>query len=358
MSKIHINLGQNSYNIFVGSDICNKINEFLIGKNYSKIIIITDQNLAKFHLDNFEKEIAKSNLPIKTIILKSGEKSKSFVNLEKITEEALNFTIDRKSLIIAFGGGVVGDISGFAASILLRSIDFIQVPTTLLAMTDSSVGGKTAINSNHGKNLIGSFYQPKLVICDLKFLKTLPGRDFFSGYAEVIKYGLIIDIEFFQFLEDNLEKIKEKDSKILEKIITKSCEIKAKIVAKDEREYGLRRILNFGHTFGHIFETESDYSGEILHGEAVAIGMILACKMSENLGFLTKEDVMRVEDHLKNANLPISAFYFREKWDEESLILHLYKDKKIKNNSLTFILLKKIGESLIKEGIEVKKLKL
>ena len=163
MSKIHINLGQNSYNIFVGSDICNKINEFLIGKNYSKIIIITDQNLAKFHLDNFEKEIAKSNLPIKTIILKSGEKSKSFVNLEKITEEALNFTIDRKSLIIAFGGGVVGDISGFAASILLRSIDFIQVPTTLLAMTDSSVGGKTAINSNHGKNLIGSFYQPKFL---------------------------------------------------------------------------------------------------------------------------------------------------------------------------------------------------
>ncbi|MFT4718396.1 MAG: 3-dehydroquinate synthase [Rickettsiales bacterium] len=358
MSKIHINLGQNSYNIFVGSHICNKINEFLIGKNYSKIIIITDQNLAKFHLDNFEKEIAKSNLPIKKIIIESGEKSKSFVNLEKITEEALNFPIDRKSLIIAFGGGVVGDISGFAASILLRSIDFIQVPTTLLAMTDSSVGGKTAINSNHGKNLIGSFYQPKLVICDLKFLKTLPDRDFFSGYAEVMKYGLIIDIEFFQFLEDNLEKIKEKDSKILEKIITKSCEIKATIVAKDEREYGLRRILNFGHTFGHIFETESNYSGEILHGEAVAIGMILACKMSENLGFLTKEDVKRVEDHLKNANLPISAFYFREKWDEESLIAHLYKDKKIKNNSLTFILLKKIGESLIKEGIEIKKLKL
>jgi 3-dehydroquinate synthase len=353
MSKIHINLGQNSYDILIGSNISNEITKFLADKNYSKIIIITDQNLAKCHLDNFEKEISKTNLPIKKIILDAGENSKNFVNLEKITEEALNFPIDRKSLIIAFGGGVVGDISGFAASILLRGIDFVQVPTTLLSMTDSSVGGKTAINSNYGKNLIGSFYQPKLVICDLDFLKTLPDRDFFSGYAEVVKYGLIIDAEFFQFLEGNLDKIKDKNPKILEKIIAKSCEIKAKIVAEDEREQGLRRILNFGHTFGHIFETETSYSGEILHGEAVAIGMVLAAKMSQDLGFLKEEGLERIKNHLKKANLPISAFDFREKWDEKSLISHLYKDKKVKNNALTFILLEKIGKFLIKEDVKV-----
>jgi 3-dehydroquinate synthase len=353
MVQIHINLDQNSYNIEIGNNICHKIIEFLADKNYSKIIIITDDNIAKLHLNNFEQEIIKSKLPIKKIILKNGENSKNFTNLEKITEEALNFPIDRKSLIIAFGGGVIGDISGFSASILLRGIDFIQVPTTLLAMTDSSVGGKTAINSNFGKNLIGSFYQPKLVVCDLNFLQTLPDRDFLSGYAEIVKYGLITDAEFFDFLEENLDKIKAKNSYILAKIVAKSCEIKAKVVSEDEKEHGLRRILNFGHTFGHIFETETNYNGEILHGEAVAIGMIMAAKMSEKLGLLTKNEFEIIKNHLKKANLPISAYDFRDKWDEGKLISHLHKDKKVKNNALTFILLEKIGKFLIKENIKM-----
>lgn len=358
MSKIHINLDQNSYDIFIGSDICHKISEFVEGKNYSKIILITDQNLAKLHLDNFKKTLSKANLPIKKIILDAGENSKNFTNLEKITEEALNFPIDRKSLIIAFGGGVVGDISGFSASILLRGIDFIQVPTTLLAMTDSSVGGKTAINSNYGKNLVGSFYQPKLVICDLDFLQSLPDRDFLSGYAEVVKYGLITDLEFFEFLEKNINRIKAKNPEILEKIVAKSCQIKADVVAQDEKEHGLRRILNFGHTFGHIFETQTNYSGEILHGEAVAIGMVLAAKISQDLGFLSQNDVERIKNHLKEADLPISAYDVRKEWDERELIAHLYKDKKVKNNALTFILLEKIGKYLIKEDVQMQKLDL
>jgi 3-dehydroquinate synthase len=358
MTKIHIDLNQNSYDIFIGNNICHKISEFLENNNFSKIILISDQNLSKLHLDEFERKIAKANLPIKKIILDAGENSKNFNNLEKITQEALNFSIDRKSLIIAFGGGVVGDISGFAASILLRGINFIQVPTTLLSMTDSSVGGKTAINSNYGKNLIGSFYQPKLVICDLSFLQTLPDRDFLSGYAEIIKYGLITDLELFEFLEKNSKQIKEKNLNILEKIIAKSCQIKANIVAQDEKEYGLRRILNFGHTFGHIFETETNYSGEILHGEAVAIGMILAAKMSYKLGFLTNNDVKRIIHHLKEVNLPISAYDFREKWDMNRLISYLYKDKKVKNNALTFILLEKIGKYLIKEDVQMQQLDL
>lgn len=358
MTKIHINLNQNSYDIFIGSNICHKISEFLEGKNYSKIILITDRNLAKLHLEQFEHKVSKTNLLIKKIILDAGENSKNFTNLEKITEEALNLHIDRKSLIIAFGGGVIGDISGFSASILLRGIDFIQVPTTLLAMTDSSVGGKTAINSNCGKNLIGSFYQPKLVICDLDFLHSLPDRDFLSGYAEVVKYGLITDLKFFEFLEKNIDRIKARDAKILEEIVAKSCKIKANVVAQDEKEYGLRRILNFGHTFGHIFETETNYSGEILHGEAVAIGMVLAAKMSQDLGLLSKNDVERIKSHLKEANLPVSAYNVRKKWNEDSLTTHLYKDKKIKNNALTFILLKKIGQYLIKEGLKIEVLDL
>jgi 3-dehydroquinate synthase len=220
-------------------------------------------------------------------------------------------------------------------------------------MVDSSVGGKTAINSRHGKNLIGSFYQPKLVICDLNFLRTLPLREIKSGYAEVVKYGFIRDAKFFEFLEENYEKVFSGDEEVLTKIITRSCEIKAEIVGRDERESGERALLNFGHTFGHTFETETNYSDEILHGEAVALGMAMAAKMSQNLKIISETDYLRVASHLAKCGFVIDPKKIRQSWNKENLVRHLFKDKKNEGQNLTFILLEKIGVATVKKAVEL-----
>ncbi len=353
-NKISVSLGERSYDILIAKNSVEYLPEFLGQKNYSKIFIITDENVAKLHLSSFKKVFKKTKFTPEIIKIKSGEQAKSFKSLEKICEKILAKGIDRKSLIIAFGGGVVGDLSGFVASILLRGVDFIQVPTTLLAAVDSSVGGKTAINSKSGKNLIGSFYQPQLVICDLNFLKTLSQRELRSGYAEVVKYGFIRDEKFFEFLEENYQKIFSCDEKILEKIITRSCEIKSEIVGRDELESGERALLNFGHTFGHIFETETNYSDEILHGEAVALGMLMAAKMSQNFNMITENDFLRIKSHLENVGFTIDPKKIRKNWNEKNLISHLFKDKKNEGQNLTFILLEKIGEAVIKKSVELK----
>ena len=349
-NKIQVNLGQRSYDIVIGKNSVEYLSEFLAKKNYSKIFIITDENVAKHHLARLEAFVPQSE----KIVVKAGEKTKSFQFLETVCEEILAKRLDRKSLVIAFGGGVVGDLSGFISSILLRGVDFIQVPTTLLAAVDSSVGGKTAINSKSGKNLIGSFYQPQLVICDLDFLKTLPMRELKAGYAEVVKYGFIYDEKFFEFLEKNYQKFFSCDEEILEKIITRSCEIKAEIVGRDEKESGERALLNFGHTFGHIFETETNYSDEILHGEAVALGMVMAAKMSQNFGMIAEKDFLRIRSHLENAGFTIDPKKIRQNWDQKNLINHLFKDKKNEGQNLTFILLEKIGEAVIKKSVDLK----
>ncbi|MFT6106060.1 MAG: shikimate kinase/3-dehydroquinate synthase [Rickettsiales bacterium] len=353
---IPVNLGGRSYEIVVGSGVIGEISRRISGiKTYSKIIIIADENAAKFHLDTLLGQLKKQPIEVKTIIAGSGEGAKSFDNLEKILEEILQMQVDRNVLLVAFGGGVIGDLCGFAASILLRGVDFVQVPTTLLSAVDSSVGGKTAINTKSGKNLVGSFYQPKLVLCDLDFLETLPKRDFISGYAEVVKYGFIKDKNFFEYLENNLEGIKNHDQAILQRIIVKSCQIKAEIVGLDERENNLRAILNFGHTFGHVLEIQTSYSKDLSHGEAVSIGMVLAAKMSFNLGLLEKKYVTKITNHLQRINLPTSIIdiknYAKYSWKIDQLIQHLYKDKKVENKSLTFILLEEIGKSLIKKEI-------
>ena len=347
INKISLNLDSRSYDILIGKNAIQNLQEFLSKKNYSKVFVITDENVAKHHLASLEAEISNAEI----IITKSGEQTKSFLFLEKICEEILAKGIDRKSLIIAFGGGVIGDLSGFIASILLRGIDFIQIPTTLLSAVDSSVGGKTAINSKAGKNLIGSFYQPQLVICDLNFLKTLPEREIRSGYAEVVKYGFIFDEEFLQFLEKNSEKIFLHDEEFLTKIISRSCEIKAEIVGRDEKESGERALLNFGHTFGHIFETETNYSDEILHGEAVALGMVMAAKMSQEFQMIEESDFLRVKSHLEKCGFTLDPKKIRNSWSEENLVSHLYKDKKNEGKNLTFILLKKIGSAEIKKSV-------
>jgi len=352
-NKISVNLAERSYDIVIGDNSIEYLPEFLGKRKYSKIFIITDENLAKLHLTRLQTILQKSEIQVETIITKAGEQTKSFSFLEEICEEILAKGVDRKSLIVAFGGGVIGDLSGFIAAILLRGIDFVQVPTTLLAAVDSSVGGKTAVNSKSGKNLIGSFYQPQLVICDLGFLKTLPLREMKSGYAEVVKYGFIYDEKFFEFLEKNYAKIFQYDVEVLEKIIRRSCEIKAEIVGRDEKESGDRALLNFGHTFGHTFETETNYSDEILHGEAVALGMVMAAKMSQNFSMISQEDFLRVKNHLQNCGFVIDPKKIRKNWDEKNLVSHLYKDKKNEGGKLTFILLNKIGGSEVKKGVEL-----
>ncbi len=352
-NNITVNLGDKSYQIIIGTGEINYLAKFLAAKNYSKIIIITDKNVANLHLTKLVDSLSNSKIPTEFIITEPGESAKSFANLEKIAEEIISKEIDRKSLIIALGGGVIGDLSGFLASILLRGIDFIQIPTTLLAMVDSSIGGKTAINSRHGKNLIGSFYQPKLVICDLNFLLSLDSRQMKAGYAEIVKSALIKDKDFFEFLDRNLANkfLAKIDFEFLSIIISKSCQIKAEIVSMDETEQGSRMLLNFGHSFAHIFETETNYRDEILHGEAVSIGMVMAAKMSKNYQLITAEELNRIANHLKRAGLPTSSNQIRDNWNLENLSRHLYKDKKIENKSLTFILLKDLGNAIVKKSV-------
>ena len=352
-NKISLDLQERSYDILIGKNSLNNLGEFLSHKHYSKIFVITDANVAKLHLPRLQAVLPNFEM----VIVDAGEQTKSFSYLEKVCEEILAKGIDRKSLIVAFGGGVIGDLSGFVASILLRGIDFVQVPTTLLACVDSSVGGKTAINSKSGKNLIGSFYQPKMVICDLNFLETLPLREIKAGYGEVVKYGLIRDLEFFEFLEQNHQKIFAGDEEVMVKIITRSCQIKAEIVGADEKESGERALLNFGHTFGHTFETETNYSNELMHGEAVALGMVMAAKMSQNFGMISQVDFDRILKHFKDCDLVTSPLQIRQNWNEENLVSHLFKDKKHENKNLTFILLKKIGEAVVEKNVELEKFK-
>jgi 3-dehydroquinate synthase len=340
-NKVTLDLQEKSYQIIVGSNVIEHLKAFLEINNYNKIIVISDENVVKLYGEKL-KNIVQS---IDFVIVKAGENAKSFVVFEKTCEEILQKNIDRKTLLIAFGGGVVGDLTGFCASVLLRGIDFIQIPTTLLAMVDSSVGGKTAINSQAGKNLIGSFYQPKLVLCDIDFLETLPLREFRSGYAEIVKYGFIYDKIFFEFLDENLTEIFAKNLQILQKIITRSCEIKAQIVGRDEKENGERALLNFGHTFGHIFETETNYSDEILHGEAVALGMLMASQMSVDFELINEDEYQKIFNHLQKSGFNLNLKNIRQNWHQENLIKHLFKDKKTENNQLTFILLNKIGEA-------------
>lgn len=356
-NEIRVNLDNRSYNIAIGSGTIHRLKEFLAQKSYSKIFIISDQNVAKLHLAKLHEVIGESKITLETIITDSGEQTKSFKYLEQICEEILEKNADRKSLILAFGGGVIGDLSGFIASILLRGIDFVQIPTTLLAAVDSSVGGKTAINSSAGKNLIGSFYQPQMVICDFDFLKTLPAREMLSGYAEIVKYGLIEDSDFFEFLNKNYQKIFTFDEEILNTVITKSCQIKADIVSQDEKENGKRALLNFGHTFGHIFETETNYSSEILHGEAVALGMLMAAQMSLNFQMITSAEFDLITAHFKNCGFVIDPKKIRPSWNNENLVKHLYKDKKVEGGKLTFILLEKIGQAVIKKDVALEDFK-
>jgi len=346
ISKIKVNLGNRSYPIFIGNDLLSSFEKLIEGfSNYSQLLIVTDTNVK----NSINKKIfslkKSSNKKVSVIFLPPGEKSKSFKYLEFLCEKILKKKIDRKTLLVCIGGGVIGDLVGLTASVLLRGIDFVQVPTTLLSQVDSSVGGKTAINSKFGKNLIGTFYQPKTVLISLNILKSLPKRQILCGYAEILKYSLIRDNNFFLWLKKNGHKIISLEKKSLIYAIKKSCQIKSDIVSKDEREIGIREILNFGHTFGHAIESQTNFSKKILHGEAVFLGMFLAIKFSTFLSFGNEKMIENYENHMKTLKISFRLSDYNLKFSPKEFIKHLKFDKKVKNSKLKFILLKQYGKT-------------
>jgi len=350
MDSIKINLGQNSYDILIGESLIDKAEKYIPEgiKRGSKIFIITDENVADIYLEKLEESL-KQSFNTKSIILKAGEATKKLGVLEDVLNNVFENRPERGSTIIALGGGVIGDLSGFAASILLRGINFIQIPTSLLAMVDSSVGGKTGINNKFGKNLIGAFYQPKVVISDLEVLKTLPERELQAGYAEIVKYGLIDDVEFFENLEG---KTGYED---IAYMVKKSCEAKARIVSEDEKEQGKRALLNLGHTFGHTLETICGYDGRLLHGEAVAIGMIQAFRFSEHIGICEKGCADRIEELFVKYGMRTKISDINSesegKITPDRILDLMYQDKKVSSGKLVLILAEDIGKSFIKKDV-------
>ena len=349
-----------SYPIIIGDNILSSSGEILKEFIYKKnVIVIYDSFFSvktspNNEFEEFVQSINKLTTTLNFIDIPGGDQTKNIDQLNEIIEKILTYGIDRQNVIIAFGGGVIGDIAGFAASILLRGINYIQVPTTLLSQVDSSVGGKTGINSKIGKNLIGSFHQPQAVLADINILKTLPNREFRAGFAEVVKYGLIKDLEFFNWLNQEYDNIFIYDKIKLQKMITKSCEIKAKIIKNDEKEGGKRALLNLGHTFAHAIESFGNFDGRIIHGEAVSIGICLAFKLSNKLCFCSTDDTKKVINLFQKSKLPTSLHDIKKLSISTSGMIQKFKlDKKNRQNELTFILNKRIGESFIKHNVNV-----
>ncbi|HEX2985030.1 MAG TPA: 3-dehydroquinate synthase [Ignavibacteriales bacterium] len=339
MKKIKINLGSHSYNVLVGSGIINRLPDELKKLKLSgKALIITDNRVYKFHKDKITKLAAGLDAPIK--IIKQGEPSKSLETLQIIFKYMLARRFDRSSVVIAIGGGVIGDLAGFAASIYMRGVNYIQVPTTLLSAVDSSVGGKTAVNFEKYKNIIGSFYQPKLVLADTEFLATLPEREFISGYGEVLKYAFIAGDNFYSLVSGPVSDI-QNDRNKLNKIIYESVLFKSSVVEKDEKEAGLRKILNFGHTFGHAFESAMNY--RIKHGEAVILGIICALKLSKESGILDTQEFNKYMDYIDNTGVRLSYALP----DKERLYNIMLSDKKNKSGRINFILLSAAGKTVL-----------
>lgn len=349
---LKVKLGEYSYPIFIEEDAIEKINDKIddIG-TFSNVIIITDDNVAKLHLKNLEDNFKKVKRNFHKVVLPSGEKTKSFKYLQYLLDNILSFKINRQCLLLAFGGGVIGDIVGLASSLILRGLPYIQIPTTLLSQVDSSVGGKTGINSKYGKNLIGTFKQPLAVISSINILKTLQKREINSGYAEIVKSALIKDKDFFFWLKDNATKILNLEYDECTYAVKKSCEIKSNIVALDEKESGIRALLNLGHTFGHAVENFTNYSNKIKHGEAVLIGIMMAIKMSIKLNFCNSEILKEFENHLKNLNLKKHLNDFNITINPKIFFDLIGFDKKVRDNKKHFILLEDIGKAFIYNSV-------
>jgi 3-dehydroquinate synthase len=347
IDRLSVDLSARRYEILIGRGLIAEAGHHIAPiLKQRRVVIVTDANVARHHLEALERSLKASGIGFESIVLPPGEETKSFAGLEDLMNRLLDSGIERGTTLVALGGGVIGDLTGFAAAIALRGIDFVQIPTTLLAQVDSSVGGKTGIDTPQGKNLIGAFHQPRLVLADTATLDTLPRRELRAGYAEVAKYGLINDPNFFAWLESHAADLLDGDDKLRRHAILTSCRAKAAIVAADEREQGQRALLNLGHTFAHALEAECGYSSELLHGEAVAIGMVLAFDLSASLGLSPLEDSARVQRHLASVGLPTSPTWIDgREWSAETLIRHMGKDKKVKDGRIAFVLARGIGQA-------------
>jgi 3-dehydroquinate synthase len=345
MAILNVELGSRSYPIFIDSGLINSTDLLSNYIHSKRVCIVTNNIVAPLYLESFKTKLTE--FTVDEVILPDGEAEKSLANFNVIMSHLLTHEHGRDTTLIALGGGVIGDITGFAAACYQRGVDFIQIPTTLLSQVDSSVGGKTAINHPLGKNMVGAFYQPKAVFIDIDSLKTLPVREFNAGMAEVIKYGILGDKDFFFWLEDNIEAIKSGHNKILAKMIERCCQCKADIVAKDEKESGLRALLNLGHTFGHAIEAEQGY-GNWLHGEAVATGMVLAAKLAVAMNLLEVSELRRIEAIILAFNLPIIA---PDDMGLAEFVRHMRRDKKNIAGKLRFIVPTAIGQSEMRDDV-------
>lgn len=350
---VDVALGERSYDVLIGPGLLPQAGR-LIAERLGKVKcgIVTDENVAKHHLAALEESLAAAGLTAKAVVLKPGEATKSFRELAPLCECLLEMGLERGDIVVPFGGGVMGDLAGFAAGILRRGVRFVQIPTSLLAQVDSSVGGKTGINTPQGKNLIGVFHQPSLVIADTNVLTTLPAREMRAGYAEVAKYGLLGDAPFFSWLEKNWQGVFANGGPPLAQAVETSVKAKAAIVARDETETGDRALLNLGHTFGHALEAWTGYSGRLLHGEGVAIGMAQAFRFSEEQGLCAKGTAERVSRHLKAVGLPTRIGDIPGgRADADELLRLMGQDKKVRQGKLTFILVRAIGEAYIARDV-------
>src|ERR1700710_2618488 len=354
---VDVALGSRAYDIVIGRDVLSSLGGRVAAlRPGARTAIVTDRNVAKYWLDKTEASLSEASIASSRVIVDEGEGSKTYAGLEQVSEALIAARIERNDLVIARGGGVVGDLAGFAAAILRRGVDFVQVPTSLLAQVDSSVGGKTGINSPQGKNLLGAFHQPVLVIADTAVLDTLSPRQFRAGYAEVAKYGALGDEAFFAWLEANHADIFSGGA-AREHAIATSCRAKAAIVMRDERENGERALLNLGHTFGHALAGATGFSDRLFHGEGVSIGMVLAAEFSAQLGMIPDADALRVKHHLAAAGLPthlqdIAGFTQEGLADADALLALMAQDKKVKRGKLTFILLEAVGHAVIANDVE------
>ncbi|MDX5402531.1 MAG: 3-dehydroquinate synthase [Rhodobacterales bacterium] len=354
MSEIvHVPLGDRAYDVHIGPDLLGRAGAMVAPLlRRPRVAVITDENVAALHLDTLRAGLAASGITMEALILPPGEGTKSWPHLTACVEWLLEQKIERKDMVIAFGGGVIGDLVGFAAAILRRGVRFVQIPTSLLAQVDSSVGGKTGINSPHGKNLVGAFHQPSLVLADTAVLGTLTTRDFLAGYGEVVKYGLLGDHVFFQWLEGNASRAASGDMAARIHAVTRSVQMKAEIVVRDETEEGDRALLNLGHTFCHALEAATGYSDRLLHGEGVAIGCALAFELSSRLGLCPQEDPSRLRAHLREMKMKVDLSDITgDLPDADGLIALMAQDKKVSDGKLTFILARGIGQAFITRDV-------
>ncbi len=349
---LKVDLGERSYPIYIGTDLLTEAELLINHIRGNSALVVSNTTVAPLYLAKVQAVLKSHNIRHDCVILDDGEAHKTIANVEKIIDTLLQQRHDRQTTLIALGGGVVGDITGFAASIYQRGVHYIQVPTTLLSQVDSSVGGKTGVNHPLGKNMIGAFYQPQCVIADIDTFRTLPAREFSAGLAEVIKYGLIYDAEFFAWLEANMEGLIRLEPELLMQAVLVSCEIKARVVEQDEREYGLRAILNLGHTFGHAIETVMGY-GNWLHGEAVAAGMMMAIDLSIREGLVDESLRERSRNLLTRANLPVSP---PDGISIEQYLDVMAIDKKTIDGNIRLVLLRALGEAFVTADYDPDKL--